>query len=230
MPAWDTAAILAVWAAAYALPLLLATPLGAPRLAEWGASVAPWPGPGEAWRLLASTCLHASPWHFLSNALALGILGPSCARLLGRPGFWIAFVAGGLAASAASVAWRSAVTDSPTSSVGGSGAVFAVGAAMLSAAWRKRHDLPPGRARALVAALVVLLGQALVAGLTRQATDNAAHLGGAGTGLLLGLALPLRSAEHPAAPRPLAFVAVAAAAALAGAVAMGLTSGVHATR
>jgi rhomboid protease GluP len=221
--------VLAVaWAGGYALPLLLAGPPGVVRLAEWGANLSPWPGPEAGWRLLASTFLHATPWHLLSNLLALGILGPSAARLLGRSGFWVVFVTGGLAASLASLAWRSAVVERASSSVGASGALFAVGGAMLAAAWRVRAALPPGRARALGGALLVLLGQGLVAGLTREATDNAAHAGGALAGVLLGIALPPSPARGRRAARALALAATLCVALLFASLVLALAHGVHA--
>ncbi len=225
-PAWDTALLLFVWSAGFAMPLLLASPGGGLRLADWGANVAPPSGASAAWRLLASTFLHATPAHLLSNLVTLALLGPSCVRLFGRSGLWLLYALGGAAASLASLTWRSSLGSEISVSVGGSGVLFALGGAMASAAWRLRRRLPPGRARALGGALLVLLGSGLVAGLTRQATDSAAHLGGAAAGLLLGLLLPLRSAERPAIPLPIRLLAGLAIAALSGAFLAGVVSGV----
>ena len=221
--AWDTAFVLFAWAVAFVLPLARAAG-GEMRLAEWGASLAPWPGLADAWRLLASTFLHATPLHLLSNVVAFASLGPSCARLFGRPGLWLLYAAGGAGASLVSLAWRSQLAT-PSASVGGSGVVFALGGAMGMAAWRLRSTLPPGRARALGGSLLLLLGSGLVAGLTREATDSAAHLGGIAIGACLGFLLPLRRPGRVSSPAWLRLLAIPAVLAAAFALGRGVWSG-----
>src|SRR6185295_16050897 len=92
-------------------------------------------------------------------------------------------------------------------SVGASGALFALGGALLVSAYRVRHRLAPGRARAMGAALLFLVGQALAAGLTRNATDNAAHAGGLMAGVILGALMPL--SPRLGGPMPVRTVRVA---------------------
>ena len=86
----------------------------------------------------------------LSNAFSLLIYGPTVERLFPRWGFWIVYTLGGAAASLGSLAWRSARHGGLESlSIGGSGAVFALGGAVLVASLRLRRIIPAGRARAL---------------------------------------------------------------------------------
>jgi len=102
------------------------------------------------------------------------------------------YAGGGALASLASVAWNVAhAGPEPRVSIGASGAIFALGGALLVAAFRLRHRLAPGRARALAAATLFLALPALAAGLERLGTDNAAHAGGFAAGLALGVVLPL---------------------------------------
>src|SRR6185503_4868135 len=124
----------------------------------------------------------------------MAIFGPAVERMFTRPGFAVIYAAGGATASLASLAWRGAQHPVGLSiSVGASGAIFALGGAMLACAWRVRRRLAVGRARAMAAALLFLIGQSFSAGFTRNATDNAAHAAGLVAGALLGAVVPL----HP---------------------------------
>lgn len=226
----DSALLILVWGALFLASRGLPPDADA-SLVPWGANVAPWrDGALGVWRLLASTALHATPLHLLSNTIAMALLGPGCARLFGRAGFWVLFAAGGLAASLASVWWRSQTSLLTSASVGASGAIFAIGGAILALAWRLRHDLPPGRARALGGAMMILLAQGLISGMTRQATDNAAHLGGLVAGILLGRVLPAREPEAPPASRVVRLAAAAGVAALGLSLGLAIVSGLASTR
>lgn len=158
----------------------------------WGANATGFPRAETAWRLLASTFVHAGIAHVFFNALTMAMFGPAVERIFTRPGFAVVFAAGGAAASLASLGWRAAQSPAGFSiSVGASGAIFALGGALLAAAVRLRSRLAPGRARALGAAILFLVGQGFVAGFTRHGTDNAAHAAGLAAGAVLGSMIPL---------------------------------------
>jgi len=158
---------------------------------------------GEWWRLFAPIFLHANVLHLGSNLLALALVGGVVERAFGHARFLVIFVGagivGGLAtfehqrflAEAAAAAGRSG--PGTLGSIGASGAVYGVGAAVVAAAIRLRGLLSPWRARALIGATLPLLLSSLAGGFARPGTDNAAHIGGALAGAILGFVLPLHA-------------------------------------
>lgn len=224
---WGTALLLLAWAALFAA-IALRREIGDPHaLLAWGASAPGLDALETAWRLLASTFPHAGIAHAFFNATTLLILGPTVERIFTRPGFWVIYAAGGALASLASLAWRAArVGPGLSISVGASGALFALGGALLVSAWRVRHRLATGRARAMGAALLFLLGQGFAAGFTRNATDNAAHAAGLVAGAALGAIVPLNPRLGGPVPGPRARILGAIAAlALAISLALGVRGG-----
>ena len=110
--------------------------------------------------------------------------------------------------------------------VGGSGAIFALGGALLIAAFRLRHWLAPGRARALAAALLFLIMPGLAAGFTRHGTDNAAHAAGLVAGAAFGALIPLTARlGGPRTGFGIRALGTAAALALALSLALALRNG-----
>ena len=197
----------------------------------WGANVSGRPAAETAWRLVASTFLHAGIAHAAMNAVSMLLFGASVESVFSRWAFWIAYAAGAACASLGSLAWH-AWRDVGTThvSVGGSGAIFALGGVMLASALRLRSKLAVGRARALAAGALFLLTQSLVAGFSHLGTDNAAHAAGLGSGFFLGLFLPITQRLGGRAPgwpaRIAGSLAVAVVlAALGIAVAAGLRAG-----
>ncbi len=191
---WGTLVVLLVWgviAAAFAMRALTGDTRA---LVAWGANVGGAPPLETAWRLLASTFLHAGLVHVAMNALGLLMFGAALEALFARWAFPLVYVLGGMSAAWGSLAWHTLRHgDHAAPSVGGSGVVFAVGGALLAASWRLRGRLAVGRARAMAAGALFLLTQSLVAGFSKLGTDNAAHASGLVAGVLVGLALPLSS-------------------------------------
>lgn len=195
-------------------------------LLAWGANATHLPPLQSAWRLLASTFLHAGPGHLFFNATTLIIFGPAVERVFTRWGFCIVYAVGGAAASAASLVWRGMHTDGASLSVGASGAIFALGGALMVGAFRLRHRLAVGRARSLAAAVLYLAGTGFAAGFTHNGTDNIAHAAGLVSGALiatgLGVNPRLGGTGAGAITRGLG---VLAALALAVSLALGVRSG-----
>ena len=203
IPPWGTALLLFSWAAVFAT-IAFRREIGDPwALFAWGASAPRLNALDTAWRLLASTFVHAGVAHVFFNGTSMLIFGPAVERIFTRWGFCVVYAVGGTAASLASLAWRAGRHDAGLSiSVGASGAIFALGGALLVSAYRVRHRLAPGRARALGGALLFLIGQGLAAGFTRNATDNAAHAAGIAAGAVLGALIPLSPRLGGPAPGP----------------------------
>lgn len=227
---WGTLALILSWVAVFATFAFRGQFGDQDVMLAWGASATGRPALETAWRLLASTFLHSGAAHVFFNAVSMFIFGPAVERLFTRWGFWLVFALGGAAGSLGSLVWRSYRHDGLSLSIGASGAIFALGGAVLIAAIRLRHRLAPGRARALGAALLFLLVNALVGGLARHGTDNAGHGAGLLAGLVLGAALPLSPRLGGARTGVLLRVlgtlaALALLAALAWAVRGGLSAG-----
>jgi membrane associated rhomboid family serine protease len=222
VPPWGTALHLLAWAAIFALLASRGQVGDTAVYLLWGANATGLAPPDTAWRLLASTFVHAGAAHVFFNATSMLIFGPAVERIFTRWAFWIVYALGGATASLVSLLWRTSQHGAGLNlSVGASGAIFALGGALLAGAFRLRHRLAPGRARALGAALLFLLGQGLVSGFTRLGTDNVAHAVGLVAGAVFGAVVPLSA--RLGGPRPgLAIRALGALCALALALSLAL--------
>jgi membrane associated rhomboid family serine protease len=96
--------------------------------ADWVPGVAD----GAWWQLLTSTFLHVDVWHIGFNMLALWFLGPQLELVIGRARFLALYLLSGLAGSAC-VYWLS---GEQTSTLGASGAVYGLMAALLIVAFK----------------------------------------------------------------------------------------------
>jgi rhomboid protease GluP len=187
---WNTSAVLLAWGLVFFWFAARAQMQLNEAYVAWGANISGRPPLETAWRLLASTFLHAGAAHVAMNAVSLLLFGSSVEAVYSRPAFWIVYALGGVAASAGSLGWH-AWRHGETLSVGGSGAIFALGGALLASALRLHGRLAVGRARALAAGALFLLTQSLVAGFSHLGTDNAAHASGLVAGFAIGALLPV---------------------------------------
>jgi rhomboid protease GluP len=225
---WGTLLLLFSWGAMFLLAGLSGALVAPGGLYAWGANATGEPWRESAWRLLASTFLHAGATHLFFNATSLLVVAPAVERIFTRPRFWLVYVAGGAAASWASLLWREA-REGSSLSVGGSGAIFALGGALLVATVRLRRHLAPTRARAVAAALLYLIAPGFAAGYAHPGTDNVAHAAGLMSGALLGAVLPLDPRLGGRAPgATMRVLAAACLLALAASLACGLAGGLAA--
>jgi len=227
---WSTSAVLLAWGLVF-LWFAVRGQMGLDQaFLAWGANTSGRPPLETAWRLLASTFLHAGAAHVGMNGLSLLLFGSSVEAVFSRPAFWMVYTGGGAAAGAGSLAWHAwRYGDAAYTSVGGSGAIFALGGALLASAIRLRGKLAVGRARALAAGALFLLTQSLVAGFSHLGTDNAAHASGLVAGCVLGVMLPF--SERLGGPRlgwPLRTAGVLAALTALAALAFAAWQGVRA--
>jgi len=229
VPPWATMLLILSWALVFSLLAFRGQVGDAAVFILWGASVTHAPAADAAWRLLASTFLHAGPLHLLLNAASMLIFGPAVERIYTRRGFAVVFALGGALASLASLLWRTSHHGAGLSlSVGASGAIFALAGALLTAAARLRRRLAPGRSRALGGAVLFLVAQGLASGFTQYGTDNTAHGAGLVAGLLIGTLLPLNPRlGGPGPGRASRAVGVLAALGLVGSLALALWRGLH---
>jgi membrane associated rhomboid family serine protease len=124
---------------------------------------------GEWYRLITSAFLHGGLLHIGFNMYVLWILGPVLERAMGSVRFVVLYLVAALGGSVASYA-----TSPPnTLSVGASGAIFGLMAALLVVGHRFRHD---------VSQVAVLLAVNFAIGFIYPGIDWRAHVGGALTG------------------------------------------------
>jgi len=137
---------------------------------------------GEVWRLFTPMFLHGGLDHLIGNLIALYILGMACEHALGGKQMLAVYLLSGVAASLLSVAL------SPGPSVGASGAIFGLMAAVIAVLSRHQHRFYLRDKRIGV----VLAGWGLYTigtGLLSPYVDNAAHAGGFLGGALIALRL-----------------------------------------
>ena len=133
------------------------------------------PLPFEPWRMLTAVFAHGGFIHLALNMLALWMLGQQLEPLLGRGRFLALYLISGLGGSVAV-----AVIAPGTSTVGASGAIFGLMAALLIIG---RHI------GANVTGILVILGVNFAYGFFVQGIAWQAHLGGAIVGALVAFVI-----------------------------------------
>jgi membrane associated rhomboid family serine protease len=150
-------------------------------LLKWGANFRPAVQNGEYWRLLTSVFLHGGLMHILFNMYGLMFVGIFLEPLMGSTRYLIAYLFTGILASLASVWWHPA-----TIGVGASGAIFGMYGIFL--ALLTTNLFPHDFKKSFLVSTGIFVGYNLLFGLT-GGIDNAAHIGGLISGLLIGYAL-----------------------------------------
>jgi rhomboid protease GluP len=180
-----------------------------PVLVTWGANFGPYTLPGEWWRLLTSFFVHGSLLHIAFNMWCLWDLGALCESLYGRWTFGALYLICGLGASLSSVIWNSQVL-----SVGASGAIFGLAGALIAAFKLGEFSVPRSALSGTLRSLFIFVAFNLAWGLLPNlfgsdgVTDNAAHIGGLVTGLILGALIALIAPQRDQAPRRVAIFVV----------------------
>ena len=147
---------------------------------------------GEWYRLFTAGLLHGSLPHLLGNSVSLLLAGIFLEKLIGHLWFFAIFTVGVLGCSLLS--W--VANDAGLTSVGASGGIMALFAAMFTCSFRlpqgaRRRQLQIEAVRMMIPALLPFL-----AGSGGLPVDYAGHLGGALAGLLMGMILLSNWPEH----------------------------------
>lgn len=164
-------------------------------LVRWGSNVSSLTLPGQPWRLLTSLFVHAGTSHLLINMLSLWLLGLLVEPRIGPGRLLPGYLACGVGGALASLWYHTQGINS----VGASGAIFGLYGVQLVLLLGRAVPLNKSDRRAMLALVTYLVLSNLLSGLT-GAIDNAAHLGGLLTGLLLvgPLVLLRLKAQRPA--------------------------------
>ena len=147
---------------------------------------------GEWWRVVSAMFLHGGVDHILGNVIVLYIVGMACEHAFGGVRTTVIYFASGVAGALVSMA------AGPGPSVGASGAIFGVIAAVVVVLYRYQ-DRFFVRDKRIGFVLAVWAGWQILTGLASPFIDNFAHLGGIAGGALASL--PLRPRLLPAGPR-----------------------------
>jgi rhomboid protease GluP len=156
------------------------------QLVVWGSNVSGLTLHGQPWRLLTYQFVHAGLSHLLLNMFSLWLLGLLVEDRVGPLRLALVYLASGVGGGLASLWWHRAGINS----VGASGAIFGLYGLLLVLLIGKRLVLDKSDRRAMLGLVLYLVLSNLISGVTGN-IDNAAHLGGLFTGLLVAGPLAL---------------------------------------
>jgi membrane associated rhomboid family serine protease len=159
-------------------------------LIRWGANFRPITLGGEPWRLVTNCFLHIGIIHLLFNMYALIYIGLLLEPFLGKTRFLSAYLLTGLVASLTSIAWHDL-----TISAGASGAIFGMYGVFL--AMLTTNFIEKATRKAFLSSIAIFVTYNLLNGL-KEGVDNAAHIGGLVSGLIIGYSF-YPSLKKPAA-------------------------------
>ncbi|WP_058369218.1 rhomboid family intramembrane serine protease [Psychrobacter sp. ENNN9_III] len=164
-------------------------------LLNWGANALPLTMVDDPWRLVSSAFLHIGLMHLLFNGFAMYFFGQVAEPMFGSAKFLALFLLSAIGGNLLNnyVTWQGILdgTGQPGLSAGASGGIMGIGAALLIAALFK---ISVNGMVLNLRSLIFIMGINLVYGFAVPGIDNAGHIGGAITGLLIafGFALAYR--------------------------------------
>ncbi len=159
------------------LPQLALIPVGAVYLVNGQPDFVEGIADGAAWQLVTSMFTHVEIWHIGFNMLALYVLGPQLEMVLGRARFLALYLLSGLVGSA-TVYW---LAQESSVTVGASGSLFGLMAALLVVAIKVRGDVQGLLTLVAINIAITIFGRGFI--------SWQGHLGGFVGGLLLAFAL-----------------------------------------
>jgi len=140
---------------------------------------------GQYWRLITANFIHSGLLHLLSNMCILGLVGFTLRYYLKTYQLLLLYFLCGIGACLNSIYWHENIV-----SVGASGAIFGLTGVLLSLHLTYKPPSKGVNAPSPWFALIPL-GISLLLGFGAAGIDNAGHVGGLITGLLLGMLMSL---------------------------------------
>jgi rhomboid protease GluP len=146
---------------------------------KWGSNFTALTLTGDWWRLLSSLFIHFGVIHVLMNMYALYMISVYLEPMLGKVKFITAYLCTGVFAGLLSLWWH----KEGTNSAGASGAIFGMYGVFLALLTTKL--IPAAIRNGLLQSIGVFVVFNLLYG-TKGQIDNAAHIGGLLSGLVIG--------------------------------------------
>lgn len=179
----------------------------------FGANYGPYTLTGQWWRLVTYMFLHSGIWHIVFNMWCLWDLGQLCESLYGRWTYATIYLLTGIAAGLTSVGWNPGVM-----SVGASGAIFGLAGALAASYYLGEFSLPSIAIQGTLRSLAFFIGFNVLFGIGYNVfsggnyggIDNAAHIGGLVSGLILGALIAKAAPQQDAPLRRAAVVGIVA--------------------
>ena len=169
-------------------------------LLKWGANALPYTMDNEPWRLASSAFLHIGLMHLLFNGFAMYFFGQIAEPMFGSAKFLALFLLAAVGGNLLNnhITWQGILdgTGQPGLSAGASGGIMGIGAALLIAALFK---ISVNGMVLNLKSLIIIMGINLVYGFAVPGIDNAGHIGGAVTGLVIALAFAIAYRQRLAA-------------------------------
>ncbi|RKD92862.1 rhomboid family intramembrane serine protease [Mangrovibacterium diazotrophicum] len=150
------------------------------QLLHWGANFRPYTLDGQGWRLITHLFVHIGVFHLLMNMYALVYIGLLLEPYLGKTRLAFAYLLSGIVGGATSVFWHEFEV-----SAGASGAIFGLYGVFL--AMLTTNLMEKSARKSLLISIGVFVFYNLANGM-KAGIDNAAHIGGLVSGLLIGYA------------------------------------------
>ncbi len=172
-------------------------------LLKWGANALPYTMGDEPWRLISSGFLHIGLMHLLFNGFAMYFFGQIAEPMFGSAKFLALFLLAAIGGSLLNnhITWQGILegTGQPGLSAGASGGIMGIGAALLIAAFFK---ISVNGMVLNLKSLILIMGINLVYGFAVPGIDNAGHIGGALTGLIIALGIGIAHRQKLVAQQP----------------------------
>ena len=172
------------------------------QLLNWGANALPYTMGEDPWRLITSGFLHIGLMHLLFNSFAMYFFGQIAEPMFGSVKFLALFLLAVVGGNVLNnyVTWQGILdgTGQPGISAGASGGIMGIGAALLIAALFK---ISVNGLVLNLKSLIFIMGINLVYGFAVPGIDNAGHIGGAVTGLVIALAFAIAYRQRAKATR-----------------------------
>ena len=169
-------------------------------LLKWGANALPYTMDNEPWRLASSAFLHIGLMHLLFNGFAMYFFGQIAEPMFGSAKFLALFLLAAIGGNLLNnhITWQGILdgTGQPGLSAGASGGIMGIGAMLLIAALFK---ISVNGMVLNLKSLIIIMGINLVYGFAVPGIDNAGHIGGAVTGLVIALAFAIAYRQRLAA-------------------------------